>query len=82
MTIFLTVISMGFFNIQLLNYVTTMVFIGGCFGSGAFFLITVIKAEIFPTTLRQLGMGSCSVAMRVGSTIAPYTRELVTNRIK
>jgi len=59
-----------------------MVFIGGSASNGVFFLITVIKAEIFPTTLRQLGMGSCSVAMRFGSTIAPYTRELVTNPIK
>lgn len=40
-------------------------------------MIHLVKSEIFPTTLRQMSMGSCSVAMRIGSVLAPYSRELV-----
>ena len=57
---------------------TIMTFVGKFFFMGFGYLFSLIKAEIFPTTLRQIGTGSCSVASRVGSTIAPYTRELVS----
>lgn len=33
-------------------------------------------AEIFPTGYRQIGVGSCSVASRVGSVLAPFIKEL------
>lgn len=65
------------FNFQHLNYLTTMMFVAKFFCSGLFLIIHLIKAEIFPTTLRQTSLGSCSVAMRFGSVLAPYSRELV-----
>lgn len=47
------------------------------FCSGLFIVIHLIKSEVFPTTVRQISLGSCSVAMRIGSVVAPYSRELV-----
>jgi OCT family organic cation transporter-like MFS transporter 4/5 len=41
-------------------------------------LIYVYAAEIYPTVVRQAGVGSCSIAARVGSIIAPYVKELVS----
>lgn len=33
-------------------------------------------AESFPTTMRQAGMGACSVFARIGSVVAPFVKEL------
>ncbi|RWS11748.1 organic cation transporter protein-like protein, partial [Leptotrombidium deliense] len=45
------------------------------FGDFAFHLAYVQSTEIIPTTMRQLGVGSCTVAIRVGSIMAPFIRE-------
>ncbi|RWS18627.1 organic cation transporter protein-like protein [Leptotrombidium deliense] len=45
------------------------------FGGFAFQLLYIQSTEIIPTTMRQLGVGSCTVAIRVGSVIAPFIRE-------
>jgi OCT family organic cation transporter-like MFS transporter 4/5 len=42
----------------------------------SFGIIYVYSAEVYPTVLRQIGVGSCSVAGRVGSIIAPFVKEL------
>lgn len=38
--------------------------------------IGLLQKEIFPTGMRQLASGSCSVAGRIGSIMAPFVREL------
>ena len=55
--------------------------IGRFLGGGCFDLMYLITAEIFPTGMRQIGVGSGSVAARVASISSPFTRELtnVTN---
>ncbi|RWS18180.1 organic cation transporter protein-like protein, partial [Leptotrombidium deliense] len=45
------------------------------FGDFAFHLAYVQSTEIIPTTMRQLGVGSCTVSIRVGSIMAPFIRE-------
>lgn len=40
-------------------------------------LIYVYAAEIYPTVLRQTGVGSCSIAARLGSIMAPFVKNLV-----
>ncbi|RWS20330.1 Organic cation transporter protein-like protein [Leptotrombidium deliense] len=32
-------------------------------------------SEIIPTSMRQLGVGSCTVAIRIGSIMSPFVRE-------
>jgi MFS family permease len=44
--------------------------------TSSFGIIYVYSAEVYPTVLRQIGVGSCSVAGRVGSIIAPFVKEL------
>lgn len=46
--------------------------------TSSFGIIYVYSAEVYPTALRQIGVGSCSVAGRVGSIIAPFIKELVS----
>lgn len=44
--------------------------------SGGFNILYLYTAETFPTTSRYLGIGTCSIFARVGSIIAPFTKEL------
>ncbi|XP_035226184.1 organic cation transporter protein-like isoform X2 [Stegodyphus dumicola] len=44
--------------------------------SCAFGIILVFTAEIFPTVVRNIGLGSASMVGRVGSILAPFIREL------
>ncbi|CAM1312764.1 Uncharacterised protein g6074 [Pycnogonum litorale] len=44
--------------------------------ASAFAMIYVYSAELFPTVLRNTGVGSCSTIARIGSILAPYVKEL------
>ena len=45
--------------------------------SAAFAVIYVWSAELFPTMVRNSGMGSSSMMARVGGMICPYIADLV-----
>eukprot|EP00106_Octopus_bimaculoides_P019191 XP_014786633.1 PREDICTED: solute carrier family 22 member 21-like [Octopus bimaculoides] len=47
--------------------------------SGAFGGLWLYTPEIYPTTLRNAGMGIASATARIGSVISPYTRMLNTS---
>jgi OCT family organic cation transporter-like MFS transporter 4/5 len=47
--------------------------------TSTFAIIYVYSAELYPTALRQFAVGSCSIAGRVGSILAPFIKELVSN---
>ncbi|GIX96367.1 organic cation transporter protein [Caerostris extrusa] len=49
---------------------------GKFFITSAFGIVYVFTAEIFPTVVRNVGLGSASVSARIGSFIAPFVREL------
>ena len=53
----------------------------GKFGiSAAFAVIYVWSAELFPTMVRNSGMGSSSMMARVGGMVCPYIADLVSKR--
>lgn len=54
----------------------TLLMLGKFASNGLFHLIYLLAAEIYPTSVRHVGVGSCSVAARFGSVAAPFVREL------
>lgn len=58
----------------------TLSMLGKMFIFATFNAIYIHAGEIFPTRLRQSGVSSCSVAARVGSTIAPFVKDLVSKK--
>ncbi|CAG2164548.1 unnamed protein product [Oppiella nova] len=52
--------------------------VGKFFITSSYGIIYVYAAEIYPTIIRQVGVGSCSVAARVGSMLAPFVKDLST----
>ncbi|XP_033890073.1 organic cation/carnitine transporter 2-like isoform X1 [Acipenser ruthenus] len=57
-------------NLQILSTVLAM---AGKFGiSAAFSIVYVFAAELFPTVVRNMGVGVCCMASRIGGIIAPY----------
>uniref|UniRef100_H2S639 Solute carrier family 22 member 5 n=1 Tax=Takifugu rubripes TaxID=31033 RepID=H2S639_TAKRU len=62
-----------------LHYVALALEMTGKFGfTMAFSIVYIYTAEIYPTVLRNVGMGMCSSAARIGSIIAPYVIYLGT----
>ena len=47
--------------------------------SASFAIIYVFSAELFPTVVRNVGVGSGSFWARVGGVVAPYIGELVSS---
>uniref|UniRef100_A0A914S3V2 Major facilitator superfamily (MFS) profile domain-containing protein n=1 Tax=Parascaris equorum TaxID=6256 RepID=A0A914S3V2_PAREQ len=57
---------------------TTPLWLMGKFAiSCSFMCIFVYGSEIFPTTIRNVCIGLCSVIARVGGIVAPYVKLLV-----
>ncbi|KAL4232572.1 hypothetical protein ACF0H5_007262 [Mactra antiquata] len=60
-----------------LYWITVVLSNVGKFGiSAAFAIIYVWSAELFPTLVRNSGMGSSSMMARVGSMVSPYVADL------
>ncbi|XP_006888148.1 PREDICTED: solute carrier family 22 member 5 [Elephantulus edwardii] len=56
-----------------LSYVTTILVMVGKFGiTAAFSMVYVYTAELYPTVVRNMGMGVSSTASRLGSILSPY----------
>lgn len=56
-----------------LQHVALALEMTGKFGfTMAFSIVYIYTAEIYPTVLRNVGMGMCSSAARIGSITAPY----------
>ena len=51
--------------------------IGKIGASAGFGIVYQYSAELFPTVVRNAGMGSSSCLARVGGMIAPYVADLV-----
>lgn len=65
------------FFIDLQPLTTTLALLGKLFSTAGFATIYIISAEVFPTVIRNAGMGSSSVWARVGGMISPYIADTV-----
>ena len=62
-----------------LQYLTTaLAMLGKLFATAAFATIYVLSAELFPTAIRNVGMGSSSFWARVGGMISPLIADTVS----
>ncbi|CAH2268513.1 solute carrier family 22 member 12-like [Pararge aegeria] len=52
----------------------------GCIGGSCVTIVCtslhIYSSELFPTVVRNMGMGACSTSMRVGSMLAPFVSDL------
>ncbi|XP_055948852.1 organic cation transporter protein-like isoform X1 [Argiope bruennichi] len=55
---------------------TTLAMVGKFCVTGSFGLLYLYTSEIFPTVIRNVTLGSCSMSARIGSILAPFVREL------
>lgn len=49
--------------------------------TASYAIIYVLTAEIFPTVVRNVGVGSSSMVARIGGALAPYINLLVSAKI-
>ena len=56
---------------------TTLAMIGKLGSAAAFAIIYIFSAELFPTVVRNAGMGASSCCARMGGIIAPYVADSV-----
>ena len=66
-----------FLELQPLTVVLS--FIGKIGSSAAFGIVYVFAGELFPTVIRNVGMGAVSCAARLGGMLAPYIAKSVSS---
>ena len=68
----------------MINHFKSMISVvcfSGKFGaSGAFAIVYLYTAELFPTSIRSTATGLCSMMARIGGIAAPQVSHLVQNR--
>ncbi|GFN79332.1 organic cation transporter protein [Plakobranchus ocellatus] len=59
------------------EWITLLLSLVGKFGASAgFAVIYIYSAELFPTVMRNSGMGLCSLSARIGGILSPYIADL------
>ena len=62
-----------------MQYLTTaLAMLGKLFATAGLITIYVLSAELFPTAIRNVGMGSSSSWARVGGMIFPFIADTVS----
>uniref|UniRef100_A0A8R1HUC3 MFS domain-containing protein n=1 Tax=Caenorhabditis japonica TaxID=281687 RepID=A0A8R1HUC3_CAEJA len=56
--------------------VTVLIFVARAFISGAFQCAYVYTPEVYPTTLRAVGLGTCSAMARIGAIVTPFIAQV------
>ena len=69
---------MFFFKANKYKYIIlTLAMFGKFCASMSYAIIYLFSSELFPTSIRNTGMGCCSMVARVGSMTAPFIIGLV-----
>jgi OCT family organic cation transporter-like MFS transporter 4/5 len=64
-----------------LNWAVVLLFLIGKLGiTSSFGVIVVYTAELYPTAMRSIGVGTSSTVARVGAMLAPFVPLLVSLR--
>ena len=58
---------------------TMFLFVARGFISGAFQTAYVYTPEVYPTSMRSIGLGMCSTMARIGAILAPFNSQVVLN---
>ena len=61
--------------------VVVLVMLGKFCASASYAIIYLYSSELFPTSIRNSGMGACSMFARIGSMVAPLINELGNNNM-
>ena len=56
----------------------TLSVLGKMFVAGAFEVLYILSGELFPTVVRNVGLGTSSAWARAGSMLSPYIAKLVS----
>ncbi|XP_056017071.1 organic cation transporter protein-like [Ostrea edulis] len=67
-----TIFTVNFGGKDLQPLTTALAMVGKMFATAAFATIYILSAELFPTAIRNAGMGSSSCWARVGGMISPF----------
>lgn len=57
-------------------YLTIMLFLARGIIAGVFQAAYVYTPEVYPTSLRAVGVGSCSAMARLGAMVTPYVAQV------
>lgn len=56
-----------------------MLFLARGIIAGVFQAAYVYTPEVYPTSLRAVGVGSCSAMARLGAMVTPYVAQVINN---
>ncbi|GIY03443.1 organic cation transporter protein [Caerostris darwini] len=68
--------AIAFVPLKLSWLSTSFAMVGKFCVTGSFGLMYLYTGELFPTVVRNVTLGSCSMCARIGSVLAPFVREL------
>ncbi|RWS23965.1 organic cation transporter protein-like protein [Leptotrombidium deliense] len=73
---FSLLLAVAFTYTKISSATTVLTMFGKFFASSTFAILYVFSAEVYPTIVRQIGVGSCAVAGRMGSILSPFVKEM------